>query len=136
MIKIVTTPYPMQLLRAVCEECGHVLITYHWDDYSEYKVQKSKMAKKYTVCPKCGKVNHSVPKWEKLDNGDWMAKCKNGDFLIWKYGTSRGVWNSYKWRYRRYGGEVKMDDLGTASSVDQAKRAITTHEEWIGRGEA
>lgn len=33
-------------------------------------------------------------KWEKLNNGDWQADGKRGDFLIWKDGK---VWKS---RYR------------------------------------
>lgn len=124
MIEIKTEPYPKKLLKAICSECGNVVLETEWGSYSDYRIKKDRLMKKYSFCQKCGSVNQNGnPKWQKEDNGDWLSKCKNGDFLIWKYG------NSYKWRYRRYGGTY-ADQIGFSSTLEQAKRACENHEEW------
>lgn len=62
------------------------------------------------VCPNCiagykydEKRNKAedkvVMKWERLSNGDYQAKGKNGDFLLWKYGKQ------WKGRYRSASGQ-------------------------------
>lgn len=55
------------------------------------------------VCPSC--INREkigvqgVMKLERLANGDYQAKGKNGDFLLWKYGKQ------WKGRYRSASGQ-------------------------------
>ena len=129
MIEIKTEAYPKKGLKAICKECGFVVIELEWDTYHDYQTKKSKLRKKYSICTKCGAANGSGPRWERLDNGDWSAKCANGDFLIWKYGRS------YKWRYRHYGGEY-ADQVGFSATLDQAKGACMRHEEWKTEGAA
>lgn len=129
MIEIKTEAYPKKGLKAVCNVCGFVAYETEWDSYHDYKAKKARLAKKYTFCQKCGAVNEGVPKWVKTDNGDWQAKCRNGDFLVWKYG------NSYKWRYRTYGGTY-ADQIGFSRTLDQAKKACQRHEEWKTEGKA
>ena len=124
MIEIKTEAYPKKGLKAVCSECGYVVCEMEWGSYSDYRCKKAKLMKKYSFCQKCGAVNKAgAPVWQKATNGDWLAKCKNGDFIVWKYG------NAYKWRYRRYGGEY-ADQIGFSKTLDQAKRACASNEEW------
>lgn len=125
MIQIKTEAYPKKGLKAVCSDCGFVMCEMEWNTYPDYKSKKAKLIKKYSFCQKCGAVNKTcAPTWRKESNGDWSAKCKNGDFIIWRYGSA------YKWRYRRYGG-VYADQIGFAKTLAQAKRACENHEEWI-----
>ena len=123
MIEIKTAGYPEKKLSAVCDKCGAVLFETGWDTYYDYKNKKAKLAKKYSFCQKCGTVNAGTPKWEKETNGDWSAKCKNGEFLIWKYGSA------YKWRYRTYG-KIYADQIGFAKTLAQSKAACQDHEQW------
>ena len=62
-------------------------------------------------------------RWVKLENKDYQAKCTNGDFLIWRYG------NSYKWRYRTYGKQY-ADQIGYAATLELAKKACESHEDF------
>jgi hypothetical protein len=129
MIEIKTEAFPKKWLKAVCNVCGFVVSEIEWESYPDYRNKKSKLVKKYTFCQKCGAVNEGVPKWIRVENGDWQAKCKDGDFLIWKYGSS------YKWRYRTYG-KLYADQIGFSKTIDQAKKACERHEGWKGAGQA
>lgn len=62
-------------------------------------------------------------KWAKNKNGDWEAKGKAGDFLIWRYGK----W--WKIRWRSADGK-EMEHLPIAYSIKTAKDRCERHDKW------
>lgn len=123
------TQYPVSDIYGVCAECKKEIVRKTYNGYIDYKYWRDKLQKEYTHCPECAKRNAkpiaNKSKWEKLLNGDYIAKCLNGDFLIWKYG------NAYKWRYRDYGRE-SPNCIGFASTLEIAKKSCEKHGEWKG----
>ena len=135
MIDVKPEAYPSKQIKVVCTDCNTTLATVEWSNYAEYQRKKANLKKWYTVCEKCTpKAEGSKPVWVKQEDGNWIAKCKNGDFLIWQYEKKSKSRNPYKWRYRRYNGEVEIDDFGCAESPQEAKDMITKHPEWIAKG--
>lgn len=132
MIDVRTEAYPSKRLVVACTVCDTVLDSYEWETYSEYQSKKSRLKTKYVSCPECERREKKLakvkpPKWERQSNGDYQAECKNGDFLIWKYGQA------YKWRYRVYGG-VYANQIGFAPNLKTAKEHCENYPEWIGKG--
>ena len=110
--------YPKKELVAVCTDCGAELWRTAWESYSNYNRLKARALKELHC--NCGKRS---PRWEKLSNGDWEAKSKNGDFLVWRYGRI------YKWRYRTYG-KTSPDVIGFSYTKKDAFAACEKHKEW------
>jgi hypothetical protein len=127
MVEISVTDYPKKEIYAVCRDCGAEVYRETWDSNADYNRKKAVARKKYKGCPKCGttaqKEDKLAIKWEKQFNGDWMAKARKGDFLIWKYGR---IWKA---RYRVYGAEMPVM-LGFASTLELMKRRCERSEYW------
>ncbi|MBQ7913759.1 MAG: hypothetical protein IJ308_08505 [Clostridia bacterium] len=122
------TAYPKSEIYGVCSECKQEVVRVAYDGYHDHRYKEARLKRQFTECPKCKKpvednAHLHKPKWEKQPNGDWRAKAKDGDFLVWKYG------NAYKWRYRVYGGEY-ANYIGFALSLKEAKKACENHEKW------
>lgn len=121
--------YPGKEIYGVCMTCNKEVVSKKWDGYIDYKYWRDKLKKEYEVCPYCAgkhvKASLTPPKFEKQTNGDWLAKARNGDFLIWKYGRA------FKWRYREYGRE-SANCVGFASKLSIAKKMCAKHEGWQG----
>ena len=129
MIDVRTEAYPAKQIKVVCTDCNTTLATVEWGNYAEYQRKKANLKKWYTVCDKCAPPQEEAqkPKWVKKDNGDWKAECKNGDFLIWKFGRT------YQWRWRKYGNQY-ADEIGRAFTAKEAKSICENYHEWIGKG--
>lgn len=109
----------------VCRNCHKEVKRLPYDGYYGYIKAKSSLLK-ITECPHCQTMlreHKSTIKWERTPKGDYIAKCKNGDFLVFKWG------NVWKWRYRPYG-QTHPDVVRTAKTKDLAKRACERHEEF------
>lgn len=117
---------PSKELIASCNACNAVLAREPWSGYHDYNRRKAAVEKRFFSCPKCKtqfQVSRETPSWTKEPNGDLVARCKNGDFCIWKYG------NAFKWRYRTYGKQY-ADQIGFAATKEYAKSACERHKEW------
>ena len=133
-ILISTTVFPTAELIAHCGSCGVEIKRLPYQGYFDCDRQRSKI-KKIASCPSCkcsfrkesSSSTANMPKWERDEKGRMFAKCKNGDFMVWKDGR---IW---KWRWRVYGG-LYANHLGRSSTKAGAMRACTCHREWINRG--
>ena len=125
-ISVRAVELPKKELIALCKACNAVLAREPWSGYHDYNRRKAAVEKRFSNCPKCKaqfQVLREKPKWEKEKNGDLVARCKNGDFCIWKYG------NAFKWRYRTYG-TLYATQMGFATTKEYAKSACERHKEW------
>lgn len=121
--------FPKKEIVASCSLCGHEVARRGWEHYTEYNRQVEKLTAYLEECPNCrARFKDSAKKvvipWERTNDGDYIAKAKNGDFLVWKYGYG------YKWRYRKYGAETQ-ERINFAKTKDEAKRACERHVEWV-----
>lgn len=62
-------------------------------------------------------------KWERLPNGDWIARGKYGDFLVWKDGRT------FKARYRSID-HVKIFFLPIKRNMSAAKAVCENNYHW------
>ena len=122
---------PTKAIVVRCGKCNAELARLAWETYHDYNRKRAEALKRVSVCPNCGTqfkcLGENAPKWEKADKklgyGSLIAKCKNGDFLIFKYGSI------YKWRYRKYG-NLYADEMGNARTKELAKKLCQRHKEW------
>ena len=120
---------PKKEVVARCSLCGHELARRGWEYYTDYNLQVKKLKASVEECHNCkARFKDSAKKvvipWERTKDGDYIAKAKNGDFLIWKYGYG------YRWRYRKYGTEAP-ERINFAKTKDEAKMACERNVEWI-----
>ena len=121
------TVLPTAEIIGVCAECREEVARVPYTGYHDHNYKLAKLKKQIPECPKCKAVffeNANKPKWEKTRAG-YLAKCKNGDFLIFRWGKS------LKWRYRTYGNQY-ADCIAYARSVSEAKKACERHKEFKG----
>ena len=114
---------------ATCAVCGQVLAKSEWHGYADYKRQRYKLVQRLpNECGGCGKSfigdTKNLPKWTKNVIGDFQAKAKNGDFLVWKDGIG------YRYRFRKYGAESPRE-IRYARKKEDAFRACEKDKEWI-----
>lgn len=122
-----TMIHPKKEIIAVCGVCQKEVKRIAYEGYQDHVRVRSRLLKTES-CPHCAAVFierkcQPTIKWEKTAKGDYIAKCKNGDFLVFKWG------NVWKWRYRPYG-QTQPDVVRTAKTKDLAKRACEHHEEF------
>lgn len=123
--------HPNKEIIVSCGHCNAEIERIAWETYHDYNRKRVEALKTFSACPKCGahfkRLSENAPKWEKAEKGvgrgSLIAKCKNGDFLIFKYGSI------YKWRYRKYG-NLYADEMGNARTKDLAKKLCQKHKEW------
>ncbi len=118
--------FPTAVLVAKCPVCETELARLSFNGYHDYNNKRSSVRKKIRRCSQCKavfSVSNEKPTWERTKNGDLIAECLNGDFLVWKYG------NAYKWRYRTYGKQY-ADEIFFARTKEEAQRACERHKEW------
>lgn len=119
---------PKKEVVARCSVCEHEVTRRGWEYYADYNRQVKKLKTSVENCPNCkarfkdGAKKVVIP-WERTKEGDYIAKAKNGEFLVWKYGYG------YKWRYRKYGADAP-ERINFAKTKDEAKRACEKHVEW------
>lgn len=122
-----TAVLPTSEIIGFCNECNTEICRMHYDGYHDHGTKLAHLKKKYAECPNCkAKAANTVkvsPKWKKLDNGDYVAECKKGDFLVWKFGYA------YRWRFRTYG-KVFADYGGQSYTRKKAQEACERCEEW------
>lgn len=126
-IVISSTVLPKSEVIASCSECEAEIKRLEWKSYFDYTRQRGKL-KKIEVCPFCKSsfkegVITNPPKWERDEKGRMIAKCKDGDFMVWREGR---IW---KWRWRIYGG-VYANYLGRSATKATAMKACERHNEW------
>ena len=124
-----TKNLPKELI-ARCPTCRMEIQRDSWESLADHQRKKRLLTKAIAKCPFCGerfkeKPEKAIIPWERLPNGDYIAKAKNGDFLVWK---EKGK-NGYKCRYRNYGTK-SPDGIVWASTKDKAMAMCTVHEEW------
>ena len=124
---ISSTVLPLSEVVAHCSECGKEIKRQSWNGYHDYIRQRDKL-RKIEYCPFCKSafkegVTTNPPKWERDEKGRMIAKCKDGDFMVWKEGR---IW---KWRWRVYGG-IYANHLGRSMTKADAMRACERHGEW------
>ena len=127
-ILIDTIVHPKKEVVATCSVCRVELKREEWDTLGCHQRKKKEMEKTIVKCPFCGAVfkeenKKANIKWERTKDGDYIAKAKNGDFLVWKYGYG------YKCRYRAYGA-VYADGIFWKRTKDEAMKACQQHPEW------
>ena len=128
------TSLPAKEIFGACRECGAELVRVEYSGYHDYNNKLSRLKKRYKSCPKCAEKNapkrakKSGPKWKRLGNGDWIAECKEGDFLVWKFGSA------YRWRYRRYGKDY-ADLRGQSYTRAKAQEACERCKQWQSKQE-
>lgn len=139
-LEISTTNYPTCETIVTCGECKNVLRRIKWESYYEYKRIIGSVRKTIKSCPHCderekkeaeerkreelpAKQKTKIPVWEKVTDGKYIAKCLNGDFLVWKYGKV------YRWRWRKYGREYP-DVIYASKTMVDAKHECEKHKEW------
>lgn len=118
--------FPAKEMIVSCTSCNAELAREVWNSYHDYNRKQAAARKRFARCPKCKtafKVSRETPTWETAGNGDLIAKGKNGDFCIWRYG------NAFKWRYRTYGKQY-ADQIGFAVTKEYAKSMCERHKEW------
>lgn len=113
---------------ATCSECHVELKRDEWYSLGDYSRKKKQMEQTIAKCPFCGAVfkeetKKANIKWERTKDGDYIAKAKNGDFLVYKWGR---VW---KYRYRKYG-EQYAEFIFWKHTKDDAMKACKQHAEW------
>jgi hypothetical protein len=123
-----TIIHPKKELVAKCSVCKTVLKREEWVSVSDHQRKKKHIEKCLSKCKHCGAIFKEMqPKadivWERTPSGDYIAKAKNGDFLIWKWGK---IW---KYRYRKYG-EQFPDGVFWKRTKEDAQRACQKHREW------
>ena len=124
-----TVVFPVAKIIGVCAECQREIARVQYYGYHDYKWRLNKLKTQYPVCPHC-KEEAEMPhqekaKWKRQENGDWVAKCEQGDFLIWKFGSA------WRWRYRTYG-KAYADYGGQAYSRKNAQEACEKQKEFKG----
>ena len=71
-----------------------------------------------------GRNDKGSPKWVKRSaTGDWEAKRKDGDFLVWKYGKG------WRGRWREYGSDNPIM-LGFAPTLESMKKRCENSVYW------
>ena len=110
-----------------CPTCHVEIQRDSWENLNDFNRKRRMLTKAIAKCPYCGerfqpKNRVNIP-WEKTKDGDYIAKAKNGDFLVWKFG--RG----YKCRYRKYGEEAP-DGVIWRRTKEDAMRTCELHPEW------
>lgn len=127
-VKFQPVIFPKKEVVAQCSCCGAELSRRGWESYNDYNRQVKRLTSVLEECPKCkarfkeAEKKANIP-WERTKDGDCVAKARDGDFLVWKYGYG------YKWRYRKYGAEAP-ERINFAKTKDEAKRACERHVEW------
>ena len=121
--------FPKKEIVASCSLCCHEVARRGWEHYTEYNRQVKKLTAYLEECPNCqARFKDSAKKvvipWERTKDGDYIAKAKNGDFLICIYGYG------YNWRYFNYGAYAP-ECINFAKTKDEAKRACERHVEWV-----
>ena len=119
--------WPKKEIVANCPDCRKELVRVEYEGYADYHRKRKQAENSVAECPNCKAVFQEresvvdIP-WGKTIAGDWMARAKDGDFLVWKDGSR------YKWRYREYGKETA--EIYIALTKEQAQRACTKHRGW------
>ena len=113
---------------ATCSVCVTELSRDEWYSLGDYSRKMKQFKKSIAKCPYCGAVFKEETlkaniKWERTKDGDYIAKAKNGDFLVWKYGYG------YKCRYRAYGAE-SPDGVIWKRTREEAMKVCKQHPEW------
>lgn len=117
---------------ATCSVCGTELKRESWHSLGDYSRKAKQFKQTIAKCPFCGAVFKETKSliWEKKTvlrgrrkETDYIAKAKNGDFLVWKWG------GGYGYRYRKYGVE-NPDGIFWKRTRDEAMRACRQHPEW------
>jgi hypothetical protein len=120
--------YPKKEIVVSCADCKEELLRVEYEGYADYSRKRRLAERQARVCTKCGAMfapladNVPVISWGRTIAGDWIARAKDGDFLVWREGQR------YKWRYRRYGAETV--EVHCALSKAAAMIACTKHEGW------
>ncbi|MBQ5930451.1 MAG: hypothetical protein IIX02_06640 [Clostridia bacterium] len=109
-----------------CSACKKEVGREHYESFFDFS-RKEKRVLSIAKCPHCGEIfkEGAAIKWERTAKGDYIAKAKNGDFLVFKWG------NVWKWRYRRYG-ETTPESVRTARTRQDAMAACERHGEFRG----
>lgn len=126
-IKTLFSNPPNLEIIAVCPVCNTEIGRIGYNGYADYGRQLKRLKAQIDGCEHCGasfreKAKKAVIPWGRTIAGDWIARAKDGDFLVWREGQR------YKWRYRRYGAETV--EVHCALSKAAAMIACTKHEGW------
>lgn len=119
---------PKKEIVAYCASCENELGKIEFTSYYDFDRNYHKLKDGIYKCSNCGEIfrlsskKDKIP-WERTKEGNYIAKAKNGDFMIWKYGYV------YKWRYRKYGDKYP-ERIFTARTKDMAIKACKRHKEW------
>ena len=128
-VKVVVAPdVKTKEIVATCSLCRVELKREEWTTLGDYQRRTKRFKQTIAKCPFCGAVFKEETlkaniKWERTKDGDYIAKAKNGDFLVWKYGYG------YKCRYRAYGA-VYADGIIWKRTKEEAMRVCQQHPEW------
>lgn len=127
-IKILLSNPPNLEIIAICPVCNTEMGRLGYNGYADYGRQLKRLKAQIDSCEHCGaifreKAKKAVIPWGRTLSGDYIAKAKNGDFLVWKDG------GRYKWRYRVYGGQTP--EIHFARTKQDAMAACERHGEWI-----
>lgn len=120
--------WPKKEIVANCPDCRKELVRVEYEGYADYHRKRKQAENSVAECPNCKAVFQEresvadIP-WGKTIAGDYIAKAKNGDFLVWKDG------GRYKWRYRAYGGQTP--EIHFARTKQDAMAACERHGEWV-----
>lgn len=117
--------HPKKEIVVNCSICRKELARVAYEGYADYH-RKRKQAERQAECPNCGAafVDEQKPviTWGRTIAGDWIARVKDGDFLVWKDG------GRFKWRFRKYGGDTA--EIHFARTKADAMIACSRHERW------
>ena len=120
--------FPKKEIVATCSDCGKEIERREWEYYAQYNRLVKSIGKEIKACKHCKAVfqeseKKAVIPWHKTTDGDYIAKAKDGDFLVWKYGFG------YRWRYRKYGAK-EPERINYARTRAEAQKACQRHEAW------
>lgn len=132
-MKVSIIAYPASIIRVTCGSCGTVAYESTWTNYWDYR-RKKEQAEKISCCLKCNKprdlTSKAIPKteikWERTAKGDYQAFVKNGEFLVYKWGSGTLKW---RWRFRK-AGEQFPERIRVSQTKEEAMKACESHEEW------
>lgn len=131
-VKVVVGPdVKTKEIVATCSVCHMELKREEWTTLGDFQRKDKRIKQTIAKCQFCGATfKEARLVWEtrtclrgRRKETDYIAKAKNGDFLVWKWG------GGYGYRYRKYGAE-NPEGIFWKRTKEEAKRACESHAEW------